>query len=193
MRTLKYCIIITIICISIKNSFGQNNIENLDIVNEYEFTFDKSNKTVSWEKVFQMDSIISQTDIKSFYLTNSTVKIIQENDLGIIAELVPDIVDYRKYGYKWASTPVYFNSCQIVGNILVEFKQNRYKVTINKIGFRDKSGIVVPKGEVFVKLDGSTSFKDDLTIRTRNKLVFEILNRYFIDKFTYKKLQKKDW
>ncbi len=175
-----------------QNLYSQNLENSNEVIYENGFKFDKQNKSVTWEKIYQVDTLIQRSDITTFLLNNSIIKIISENEIGIVGELIPTMVDYKNMGYKWSNAPVIFNNHEITSNFLIQFKPGKYKITLNRIGFRDKQGILLPKGEILF-INGTFSFRDDGTVRTRNSLIFEILNKHFEDKLTFKKVKTGNW
>ena len=163
------------------------------------FKFDNSERKSSWVMVFNIDSTITAEEIKSYFTKNLIFKFENDSKTEIIGELVKSKIEPSKYGYSSWNAPMIFEN-PILGNVLVEIKTGRYRVTIRNIRYINNgvSDIILKplsnnlpssKGNEEY-LDGSVTFEDIGYVKTRSKKVFLILDKYFTEISLYKILKK---
>ena len=89
----------------------------------------ESNKLI-WQKVFDLD--ISKDDfIKNLKLSGNFYDIEYDSFISTNIKEVP--IDYKASGYKVANTPMYISSSNIIGDVIIEFKEEKYRVTVSNI------------------------------------------------------------
>lgn len=149
--------------------------------------------------VFNIDSTITAEEIKSYFTKNLIFKFENDSKTELIGELVKSKIEPSKYGYSSWNAPMIFEN-PILGNVMVEIKTGRYRVTIRNIRYINNgiSDIILKplsnnlpssKGNEEY-LDGSVTFEDIGYVKTRSKKVFLILDKYFTEISLYKILKK---
>jgi len=136
--------------------------------------FTVANNTVVWQKVYQ--------DTTSF---NQYYAFLKHNHFTVTAD--GEFIDFSKdfttqefkpYGYRAMEFPTLFYDGYIKGN--VEFKDGKYRVTINQIIFKDALTLETynPIEDWFIK---------NGTLKTSNMhtKVLTTMDAYFLNQFTY--------
>lgn len=184
---------------SVNQTKSKNEVSNLN-----SFVFNNEERTIKWIKIFSVDSSFTFSQIIENLTKNNLFSNVKIDEDMFEGKLNPKIIDYMKYGYKTMSAPIIFRS-KHQSDVKIEFKQGKYRVTVQNIEYIEDGsadilvrGLISPllpstKGDVET-YNGDFSFKIDGSIRTRNKTIFEILDKYFCDIFQYKKQDlNKDW
>jgi hypothetical protein len=167
------------------------------------FEFNSLERSVRWVKIFEVDTNVTFNLIKDYFIKNNLLTTYNVDSNEFNSTLIPRKIDYLKYGYKSMSTPFVILRSEHKCNVRIEFKKGKYRVVLDKIEYIDdgSSDILTKslisryaptsKGNI-ESYDGDFSFKSDGAVRTRNKIIFEILDKYLSDIFQYKKIDKKE-
>jgi hypothetical protein len=182
---------------------NQTNSRN-ELSNLNSFVFNNEERTIKWVKIFNVDSSFTFGQIIENLANNNLFSNAKIDEDVFEGKLNPKKIDFIKYGYKTMSAPIIFRS-KHQSDVKIEFKQGKYRVSVENIEYVEDGsvdilmrGIISPllpssKGDI-EPYNGDFSFKTDGTIRTRNKIIFEILDKFFCDIFQYKKKDlNKDW
>lgn len=98
------------------------------------FKFANNERRVSWINVFNADSTLPVEVIKKYFTDNRIINVVKDNNLELTGDLIKAKVDVIKYGVSSFNAPIIFGS-ELIGNVIVELKKGRYRVTINNIRF----------------------------------------------------------
>lgn len=173
-------LILIICCFITQNTISQNN-------------FKVSNNNITWQKVFNTDSI---TDNQLIKFINTKPKIINVNylDNQITAEIEGDEIDYKKYGGKTMSTLTILNH-KLHAKVLIEIKQNKYRVTVQNITFIDDWSM----NSLNAFADNTSTLKEYVlkkngAIKQGKTIIkgLDYLNQHFIETFAFTK-SNNDW
>jgi hypothetical protein len=108
-------------------------------------------------------------------------------------------IDIQKYGYKRGFTPMVLLDNEQVSNVKIEYKEGRYRVTLTDIGYIDNGVVsdILMKGLIgqnaptskgnLVSYNGEVTFNKKNEVRNSYSMVYEILEKFYSDMFTYKK------
>lgn len=106
-------------------TFGQ--VENFNIIND----------KIKWEKIFytkdSFDNIIAELKEKSNFENIQ----FEDNTINLNFKDLP--IDYKGAGKPFISVTEYLESSLFFGKAVVEFKENRYRVTVTDISYKYKS------------------------------------------------------
>lgn len=106
------------------SSHGQKYIDTL-------YSFKIEDSKLIWQKIYK-----SKTNAKKGFklsvLSSVNKRNLIELDNVISFEVSEDKFDYRKYGGKWGNTPIYAQR-PMRYLVVVEFKPNKYRVTLKSI------------------------------------------------------------
>ncbi|MFM6947622.1 MAG: hypothetical protein ACKOWQ_01280 [Aquirufa sp.] len=186
----KLLFLITILPISVFSQTEKNN------PNYGNYIFNNTERKVSWVKVIKVDSSINPEIIKEYFIKNRIFKFENNVNSELYGDLLKTKIDARKYGVSFMNEPFVFQN-DFIGNVFLEIKPGRYRVTINKIRWVNNGNTdIITKAIVGYSaptakgneesIDGTFSFRDDGIVRTRIKLMFEIIDKHFNDLFQYK-------
>ncbi len=109
--------------------------------------FKISNSQLIWQKVYESTETIDQltTRLKE----DGNVKNIEVTDHTIFGNLDDLYADYQGAGYGRAVTPMMLLSQQIICTVTIEFKTNKFRVTIKNMKLKNTSPTPLsPVGEV---------------------------------------------
>ncbi len=187
---------ITLFLLSI-NSYSQRSASKVQ-TNEPNVTYVSNFVVVDgnlvWRKVF--DEEIQINDYLKFVKLSSYLDYIDlfENDsliIGKIKERKIDTKDFKR-GLFDSEIPPYMNIFLLTGDVKIEIKSNKYRVTIfNIVLISDKTIAFWQKGE-HEKLDTFyyKAFSKNKNVSDSFKQLSEpIFDKNFIDKFQYKKIK----
>lgn len=89
-------------------------------------------KVINNDVIFQavFDSTVRAEDCLTYLQSLTSVSQAKQIDDYITAEFSNLSIDFRLLGRKWGSTPIVFTGYTVNGNIRVDFKDDRYRVTI---------------------------------------------------------------
>ena len=159
------------------------------------FRFENEERKVSWVNVFNIDSTIQWDAFKKELIDKRIISIMNENPSEVSGDLIKAKIDVVKYGISNFNAPIYLRS-ELTANVFLEFKKGRYRVTLSNIRFINNgdSDIILKSISEYAptskgneeSIDGAFSFREDGTVRTRIKTMFEIIDKYFLDIFQYK-------
>ncbi len=166
-------------------------LKSTEIVKNNNFEFEPGERIVKWVKIYDIDANISFSILKDYFIRKNNFESYNVENETITAKLLPKNIDIQKYGYTSLSTPMVFGN-EHRGNFRLEYKKGKYRVTINDIEYIDNGSFDIitkslvsqyaptSKGDI-QSYNGDYSFRNDGTIRTRNKTIYEILDKYFTD------------
>lgn len=165
------------------------------------YVFNNLERKVSWVKVIKVDSSISLDLIKEYFIKNRILKFENNDNSELFGDLLKTKVDAVKYGVSNMSAPMVFQN-DFIGNIILEIKAGRYRVTINNIRYiNNGNDDIITKSIVGFsapsskgneeKIDGEFTFREDGKVRTRIKTMFELLDKHFSDLLQYISVAKK--
>jgi len=167
------------------------------------FQFDTNERKVVWVKVFDIDPNLKLKDLKGFFIENNLVEVQSEDSLALVGVFKKKSIDIQKYGYKRGFTPMLLLDNEQVSNVKIDYKEGRYRVTLTDIGYIDNGFIsdIFIKGMIdqnaptskgnFVSYSGDVTFNKRNEVRTSYSMVYEILEKFYTDMFTYKKPTNK--
>ena len=156
----------------------------------------ESDGNISYKKIFEMNEF-EKNDLIDYLNSLSNFSIISsENEiLGQIKDLRINFKKYGKGGY-----PVFLRN-SLSSDVIIQFKDNRYRLILKNIGFLDDVSYGVTVSSVTViDTDNFTSLseyyvKKDGTLRD-SKIVertLDVMDKHFSDLFTIKKIDEDWW
>lgn len=95
----------------------------------------------------------------------------------ITCRFINALIDYRKYGKKWASTPALLNH-PYSGNITIEWKDKKYKVVLSNVIFHTAGFGDMNLEDILTRNKGK-----EWDERKNTKLIGNLTEQYFIDLF----------
>ncbi|WP_158857101.1 hypothetical protein [Lunatibacter salilacus] len=99
------------------------------------FKFDKSERTVSWVNVFEVEQKINFNSLKTYFSENGIIQIISEDSTSFKGEFVKRPIDNQKYGYSRGKTPMVLLDVEQIFNVSIEFKEGRYRASLTNLGY----------------------------------------------------------
>ena len=149
------------------------------------YNFYLENQSIKYKKVFIVDSLNQSeliSKLNAYLPTVSGLRNVQFNGDVFTGQIDKLIVNYKKYGGKWATTWTVLNY-PMNGNLIVQVKDNKYRLIITDIEFISTYPYVV------IDFDKDLTKKKG-TILTTNKVALrglEYLDKFLTDKFTITK------
>jgi len=189
----KILITLSILITSI-TSFSQDELTSME-------NFVIENNSVVYKKVFELPNQ-TETELKKNILSFiskvpnvSNVRVIGDEIFGDINNLK---VNYSKYGGSYMTTLILLNH-SMFGKLIVQTKDNKYRVLIKDIYFIDDVSLLSMTTKK--EMDNRTDFtyfvtkNDKSEFRTNNtfKKGLGYMNNYFTEIFTYSNTIKENW
>lgn len=151
------------------------------------------NNKVIWQKIYELPNTNADSIYKIFQkkvLINLKTQNQQYLDNILNFEIVDDLVNYKKYGGTNMGTAMY---AQYFFNYLavVEFKENKYRVTIKEINIDNKSSFSRDKGlleEYITKRKNSEFVTNSIAVRG-----LTYIDKHLTEKFSIPADKKDNW
>jgi len=148
---------------------------------------------IVYKNIFEIGNS-KKEDVLKYLKTLSNFTILDsEND--IIGEIKDLRINFKKYGNS-SGYPIFLRF-SLSSDVLIQFKDNRYRVILKNIGFLDDVSLYSSK--TFKESDNFTYLsefyiKNDGTMRTNTMVdkTLDVMNKHFTDLFTYKVVEN-DW
>jgi hypothetical protein len=186
-RIIVLCVVFTLCCAA----YGQDDVyyqpEKTQKTLEHHFKI--VDGKVIWQKVFDYNDTINVRDL---FIEKNILTDVAETNQKMIGKLKPLKFDYKSAGFKLMSTPIYILSSDLTGNVSVETKEGKYRITIdNFILTSNMDGGFIKKGEEsnyeFYALNKNKEFRN-----TTLKFDFFILEPQLNKLFTVN-LDNSEW
>lgn len=146
------------------------------------------NGQLYFEKVYEVDSL-SSLNMEQFLIYNiSKLNYITDfsvNNYIITSKIKGVVINYREYGAKWGSTPVYMNH-PFFCDIKIIWKERKYRVTATNMVFN------VP-GFGTTQLSLLATKKNGTEFRENQLAALSIIEQFLSEFFTIKKTQNDEW
>lgn len=171
-----------IIFLTLFSTFIFGQVENFDIKND----------KIKWEKIFytkdSFDNIITELKEKS-NLENVQFK---DNTINLNFKDLP--IDYKGAGKPFISVTEYLESSLFFGKAVVEFKENRYRVTVTDIAYKYKPSGMKAMSDRLNPLENKAFSMNTKSFNSRFRkdayLIDFTLDHLFNTKNTY---ENKEW
>lgn len=121
------------------------------------------NNQVIWQKIYETE--LTKESLINKIRTNGNFENINITDNELTAEIKDLSIDYKGYGESEMSTPMYLSRSAVKAFCIIEFKDQKYRVTFKNIKFIQKYDDALSKmGEVneietFALAKKNTEFK----------------------------------
>ncbi|WP_282070909.1 hypothetical protein [Polaribacter atrinae] len=154
--------------------------------------FEIENSKLIWQKVYETE--LTNEQLKERIKSSGNFKNLELNKDRIIAEITNLSIDYKGYGSSEMSTPIYVARNNLNSFVQIEFKENRYRVTIKNIKLTQKyEDALSNQGEmtdieVFALKKRNTEFKSSFLKKTS-----KIINFTFEKITEFKVKDKEKW
>jgi len=153
--------------------------------------FEIENGQVLWQKVYETD--LTKEQLIGQIKSSGQFVNISENGESLTAEINQLSMDFKGYGISEMSTPIYISRSYVKAFVLIEFKDERYRVTLKNIKF-------VQKYEDALSKEGETTDIELYALKKRNtefkssflKKPSKIMDFTFQKVTDFKIIEKKD-
>jgi len=171
---------LTIVLLLLTSSvFGQKLVDSL-------YTFKVVDSEIVWQKIFTSDEDDLQNTFRKQVVTNLQLENLQEIGSTMSFVVKDEKIDFKKYGGTWGGTATFLQYPQNF-LVVIDFKDNRYRVTIKTIKVDFSSvDLGINKLDDFILKKGK--FKNTKYI----KKSLSYYHRHFTEKFTLKQ-KNDDW
>jgi len=152
--------------------------------------FQISSGKLEWIKVYE--SSLIQSEVIAILRENGKIFNIEESEGRIIADVAKIEADYKGFGKSEMSTPIYIARNWIEGKLIIEFKVDKYRVTLKDLLLYQKYSDTLSEMGESSTLDTYASsakgFKNSFT-----KSPSEILDFTFTKEFLFERNKNSDW
>lgn len=141
-----------------------------------------NNAEVVFERIYALDNYskekIGEMLSKSVPKVSGFSEYRRDGDV-ITGRLNDVVIDYRKHGHTWSTAPVILND-PITCNVTVEWKDNKYKVTVSGIAFKERTlGNTDMALKSFLTRKRGTEWKEGHNVKLIGEYTEEYLNGIF--------------
>jgi len=180
MKRIKY--LVSLIILISTSSFSQELLNNFK---------QEENGLIYWQIV--IESQLTSTQVNEHIKESGYFMDIVELEEKTLCDLKPFKANFKAYGYSNMKTPFYISRSLVRGNVIFEYKENKYRVTIKNIVF------VQNVEDVFAK-QGEVETFESWVLSNSQKIKPEffndgsdILNKEFITKTSFNKAKPENW
>ena len=171
------------------------------------FQFNTTERTVSWVKVFEPEQLADFETLTKYFKESGIVGNLTTESNSFRGEFEKRPIDLRKYGRSRGNTPMVLIDVEQVFDVLLEFKEGRYRATLTNLGYIDNGVISDLTTRALVgavpttakgnreSYNGDFSFNKKNEVRNSYSTIFEILDQFYSDMMTFKEIEtsKSDW
>ena len=153
--------------------------------------FNVQDGTLIWQKIYETN--LSTEDLNSYFSDSGLFGDLKSTDKAISGEIKLIDADFKGAGYKEMTTPIYISRSHFTGFLKIEFKDQKYRVTVKNIKMIQKySDPLSEKGEIESIETFAVNKKGELKYKF-NKAPSKILDYTFLNLFTVKKATDDNW
>jgi len=163
-------------------------IYSQDLTNNF---IQDENGLIYWQKI--IESQLTSKQIKGLINESGYFINITDAEDKILCDLKPYKANYQAYGYSNMKAPFYISRSLVGGNVIFEFKEDKYRVTIKNIVFTQNIE------DTFSKQGEVETFESWVLNKSQKiKPAFftdgsDILNKDFIIKTTFITEKENNW
>jgi len=96
-------------------------------------TFILRDGDIIWQKVYQTD--MDSTAVVGYLQASGQLKDFTNTPGGLVCSIIPRQMDYRGAGFRYIQVVAVVLDNEMEGTALIQFKDGRYRVTVNHIRF----------------------------------------------------------
>ena len=145
---------------------------------------------LEWVKVYE--STLAHSEILTILKENGKISNVEEGEGKIIANISKIEADYKAFGKSEMSTPIYIARNWIEGKLIIEFKVDKYRVTLKDLLLYQKYSDTLSEMGESSALDtyaiSAKGFKNSFT-----KSSSEILDFTFTKELLFESNKNEDW
>lgn len=104
------------------------------------YNFKIQNGNVVWQYVYNTNK--TAKDVVSYFSQFGIFDINHTNDSTIIGKVRDRPIDAKSYGFSTGLTPMYLIVCKYSGNVIINIKDKKYRITLTGVSFDYFSVIV---------------------------------------------------
>ena len=155
-----------------------------------EYFLIQSNK-LFWQKVFEQKGTIEE--LKNKIIEKNNLTDLKESDSTLVGTLREEKIPIKKAGFPSMDVPIYLRDENISGSVKVDFKQNKYRITIFNLKLISPiNDPLSQKGEI----DDLEIFALNKTGEIKNQFIkfgIPCLNYLFTSEFNIVELGNSEW
>jgi len=186
--TIYFVCLCPLLAIQAETNKFYSSQEKIDENSTYNFLSEDGE--LLWQAVYDTDMSIE--DIKKNLIQKGVLIVESETDNTITGTLKPFDISYKKQGKSSMQIQLYVRNCRFTGFVLIELKENRYRITVRDIiAIQSFSNGLFKKGDEFKVKDYAVSSKGGLK-KGFIKNTAPLLNYDFVSMFTINNLNE-DW
>jgi hypothetical protein len=121
MKIIKKLVFSLLLSVMTTISYGQENVNNFII----------DNSELVWQKVFETSMTFEE--LKEKIKDSGLFEKVEISDNKLSGEIKPFSADFNGAGFSEMSAPIYIARSTLSGFIIIEYKENKYRVTLKKI------------------------------------------------------------
>lgn len=154
--------------------------------------FKVADQEIIYQKVFQEDSITAEK-LAEHYTKQAIISNLKQSPTGVQFDVNDLIVDYKKFQFTQVATPPIIQTGKYSGNVSVDVRDGRYRVTVNQINMTGNIGYknINTKENLtgYATKNNGTILHPDWCKAT----MLGLLDQAFTDKLQYPVKEKEDW
>ncbi len=175
----------TIVLVALFSIFMANAQEPQQLKN-----FVLNDNILVWQRIFQTSK--TATELFNYFIESQKVENydLSDNRLSGYTQVMKN--NYKLAGYGIMSTPMYLSCFDTKATVLIEYKENRYRVTLSNIKLLNNGSNPAFSTDQTNDLEAWALGKKGFS-RQFSKSSVEIIDTTLIEYFTIKDISKSDW
>lgn len=168
--------------------FSCVNLYSQELLNNFK---QDDNKLIIWQNVIETE--LNNEQLNTLIKESGYFTKIEELENKTLCELKPFKANYQAYGYSNMKAPIYISRSLVSGNVVIEFRENKYRITIKNIVFTQNIE------DIFTKQGEVETFES--WVLNKNQIIkpaffndgSDILNKEFKVKTTFLQKESESW
>ena len=116
-----------------------------------DYCFSVKDGHIIWQEVYETD--LDSAAVMSILQSKGELTGITNTPLGVSCALVPHVVDYVGAGFTTMQASSMVIGSELEGHVVLQFREGRYRVTVDNLVFRRSMAFIGNGGEVPVRFE----------------------------------------
>ena len=120
-----------------------------------DYHFSVKDRTINWQLVYE--SPVDSTAVIDYLVGSGNFADLAETTNGLSFSILPRSIDHQAAGVKTGATPIYILNGRMAAHGLLQMREGRYRVTVDRISFQDGINPIPLESYVLNKQSGFKS------------------------------------
>ena len=146
---------------------------------------------IIWQEIYETD-LDSASIVNALQATGKLADLVNTPS-GLACTMVPHTADYQGAGFSTMQAAIVLTTSEMTSHALVQFREGRYRVTLDDITFRVRGVPGFSSGETTMRIEDYLDRKGNIKNSFRTYHVGEILDYDFNRIFELREAEDEKW